>query len=50
MLAALFTFLGSALNLVFDTVFKIGVWIVVLLLGAFVIFAGFAVVIIWLVT
>jgi hypothetical protein len=50
MVAQVLAFLGSLFNLVIDTIYKIGLTLLVLFLGAIALAFGFAVLIIYLVT
>lgn len=50
MLAQMLAFLGSLVNLTVDTIYKIGVWVLVLFLCVIAIATGFAVTIVWLLT
>ena len=50
MLAQVIAFLGSLFNMFIDTIFKIGVVLLVLFLSVIAIATGFAILIFWLVT
>lgn len=50
MLAAFINFLGSFLNVVIDTIYKIGLWLLIAFLCVIVIATGFAVSIVALLT